>query len=118
MTILCLNIGADTAFTSSISGAYFPTFSAWHLAPKIKYWEALGPAPQDIYFLTKSVASTVLGLDLWTKPTAYSTTLWFTGTLRIKSWKNKISDWAYSWVPVLGPSLGAVAAGLLYVYFS
>ena len=32
--------------------------------------------------------------------------------------KNKISDWAYSWVPVLGPSLGAVAAGLLYVYFS
>tara|TARA_B100000900_G_scaffold414376_1_gene440860 strand:- start:834 stop:1571 length:738 start_codon:yes stop_codon:yes gene_type:complete len=32
--------------------------------------------------------------------------------------KNKISDWAYSWVPVIGPSLGAVAAGLLYVYFS
>ena len=32
--------------------------------------------------------------------------------------KNKISDWAYSWVPVLGPSLGAVAAGFLYVYFS
>ena len=32
--------------------------------------------------------------------------------------KNKISDWAYSWVPVLGPSLGAVAAGLLYLYFS
>jgi glycerol uptake facilitator protein len=32
--------------------------------------------------------------------------------------KNKISDWTYSWVPVLGPSSGAVAAGLLYVYFS
>jgi len=32
--------------------------------------------------------------------------------------KNKISDWAYSWVPVIGPTLGAVAAGLLYVYFS
>ena len=32
--------------------------------------------------------------------------------------KNKISDWAYSWIPVLGPSLGAVAAGLLFVYFS
>ena len=31
--------------------------------------------------------------------------------------KNKISDWAYSWVPVIGPSFGAVAAGLLYLYF-
>ena len=32
--------------------------------------------------------------------------------------KNKISDWAYSWVPVIGPSFGAVAAGLLYLYFN
>ena len=32
--------------------------------------------------------------------------------------KNKLSDWAYSWVPVIGPSLGAVAAGLLYLYFN
>ena len=31
--------------------------------------------------------------------------------------KNKISDLAYSWVPVIGPSFGAVAAGLLYLYF-
>ena len=32
--------------------------------------------------------------------------------------KNIISDWAYSWVPVIGPSFGAVAAGLLYLYFN
>ena len=32
--------------------------------------------------------------------------------------KNKLSDWAYSWVPIIGPSLGAVAAGLLYLYFN
>ena len=32
--------------------------------------------------------------------------------------KNKISDWSYSWVPVIGPSFGAVAAGLLYLYFN
>tara|TARA_B100001057_G_scaffold432200_1_gene460181 strand:- start:6712 stop:7449 length:738 start_codon:yes stop_codon:yes gene_type:complete len=32
--------------------------------------------------------------------------------------KNKISDWAYSWIPVVGPSLGALAAGLLYLYLN
>ena len=32
--------------------------------------------------------------------------------------KNKLSDWAYSWVPVIGTSLVAVAAGLLYLYFN
>ena len=30
--------------------------------------------------------------------------------------KNKISDWAYSWVPVLGPLCGGILAGLLFVY--
>ena len=30
--------------------------------------------------------------------------------------KNKISDWAYSWVPILGPLCGGVLAGLLFVY--
>ena len=30
--------------------------------------------------------------------------------------KNKISDWAYSWVPVLGPLCGGSLAGLLFVY--
>ena len=32
--------------------------------------------------------------------------------------KSKISDWAYSWIPIFGPSLGALAAGLLYLYFN
>ena len=32
--------------------------------------------------------------------------------------KNKLSDWAYSWIPIIGPSLGAVAAGLIFVYFN
>ena len=32
--------------------------------------------------------------------------------------KNKISDWAYSWIPIFGPSFGALAAGLLYLYFN
>lgn len=32
--------------------------------------------------------------------------------------KNKISDWTYSWIPIFGPSLGALAAGLLYLYFN
>ena len=32
--------------------------------------------------------------------------------------KNKISDWAYSWIPIFGPSLGALVAGLLYLYFN
>ena len=30
--------------------------------------------------------------------------------------KNKISDWAYSWVPVLGPLCGGALAGLLFRY--
>ena len=30
--------------------------------------------------------------------------------------KNKISDWAYSWIPVLGPLCGGILAGLLFVY--
>jgi glycerol uptake facilitator protein len=30
--------------------------------------------------------------------------------------KNKISDWAYSWVPVLGPLCGGALAGMLFVY--
>jgi glycerol uptake facilitator protein len=25
------------------------------------------------------------------------------------------SDWGYSWIPVIGPIIGAVIAGLLYV---
>ena len=32
--------------------------------------------------------------------------------------KNKISDWAYSWIPIFGQSLGALVAGLLYLYFN
>tara|TARA_B100001093_G_scaffold38530_1_gene32955 strand:+ start:92 stop:829 length:738 start_codon:yes stop_codon:yes gene_type:complete len=32
--------------------------------------------------------------------------------------KNKLSDWSYSWIPVVGPSFGAVAAGLLFLYFN
>ena len=32
--------------------------------------------------------------------------------------KNKISDWAYSWIPIFGPSLGALVAGLLYLYLN
>ncbi len=32
--------------------------------------------------------------------------------------KNKISDWAYSWIPIFGPSLGALVAGLLCLYFN
>ncbi len=28
--------------------------------------------------------------------------------------KNKNADWAYSWIPILGPFTGAAAAGLLY----
>lgn len=28
--------------------------------------------------------------------------------------KNKDADWAYSWIPVLGPLTGAVVAGMLY----
>ena len=32
--------------------------------------------------------------------------------------KNKLSDWSYSWIPVVGPSFGAVAAGLLCLCFN
>tara|TARA_B100000575_G_scaffold289551_1_gene291518 strand:- start:1192 stop:1929 length:738 start_codon:yes stop_codon:yes gene_type:complete len=32
--------------------------------------------------------------------------------------KNKISDWSYSWIPVLGPILGAIAAGILFLYLN
>jgi glycerol uptake facilitator protein len=28
--------------------------------------------------------------------------------------KNKNADWSYSWIPVMGPFLGATCAGLLY----
>lgn len=32
--------------------------------------------------------------------------------------KNKISDWSYSWIPIIGPVLGAVAAGLLFTFLN
>ena len=28
------------------------------------------------------------------------------------------SDWAYSWVPIVGPLIGAVAAGLIVPHFA
>ena len=37
-------------------------------------------------------------------------------TYQILPRKNKISDWAYSWVPVLGPLCGGALAGLLFVF--
>jgi len=32
--------------------------------------------------------------------------------------KNKNSDWAYSWIPILGPFIGGSIAGLLYLIIS
>lgn len=32
--------------------------------------------------------------------------------------KNKKPDWSYSWIPIIGPSLGGILAGLLYLLIS
>lgn len=32
--------------------------------------------------------------------------------------KNKDADWSYSWIPIVGPTLGAVLAGVLYLGLS
>ena len=42
----CLRTGRVTFFISSISGVYLPYKIAFVLAPRIRYCEALGPAPQ------------------------------------------------------------------------
>ena len=79
-------------FTSSISGEYFPFNNAWHFAPITKNWEALGPAPQEIYFLTDSVANGSLGLVFEESFTAYSTTFGAIGVFLTKFWKKSISS--------------------------
>ena len=32
--------------------------------------------------------------------------------------KNKKPDWSYSWIPVLGPFIGAILAGLIFLIFN
>ena len=72
-----------TACTFSISGENFPLIAAWVFAAKIRFCEALGPAPQSTNYFTKPEAVASFGSVLVTIVTAYSMTLSATGIRRI-----------------------------------
>ena len=55
---------------SSISGVNLPLKTALVFAAKIKFCEALGPAPQETYFLINSDALLSVGRDLLDRETA------------------------------------------------
>src|ERR1700712_5709480 len=56
-----LNTGTAIAFTSSKSGTERPSIAARAFAPRMRYCDARGPAPQLTYFLTSGVASSEPG---------------------------------------------------------
>ena len=56
--------------TSSMSGTLRPSIAARALAPRIRYCDARGPAPQLTYFFTCGVASTSSGRVDRARPTA------------------------------------------------
>src|SRR3954470_17909515 len=56
-----LRTGTAIAFTSSRSGTARPSIAARALAPRIKYCDARGPAPQLTYFFTIGVDSSAPG---------------------------------------------------------
>src|SRR5678816_2309754 len=56
-----LSTGTAIALTSSRSGTARPSIAARALAPRMRYCEARGPAPQLTYFLTWVVASSAFG---------------------------------------------------------
>ena len=87
LTIRCLKIAGAMAFTSSISGEYFPFNTALHLAPTTKNCDARGPAPQFKYSLAMGAACAVFGRVLAESETAYCITLSGTGIRRINCWK-------------------------------
>mgnify|MGYP007071526665 CR=1 FL=1 len=83
---LCLNTGSTKELTSSILGVGFPSNAAFAFAPKTKYWDALGPAPQSICCLMKSGDVWDWGLVAPTSFTTYSTTLSEIGIFLISFW--------------------------------
>src|SRR5690606_40320065 len=80
------------ACTSSMSGEYFPSRSALHFAPRTRYCDALGPAPHSRYSVAIDEPVAPPGRVLLANPTAYSTTLSGTGTLRTSDWKSAMSS--------------------------
>ena len=58
----CPNTGFAIALISSISGAGLPSKIAFAFAPKTKYCDALGPAPQSIQSLIVADDLSELGL--------------------------------------------------------
>ena len=81
----CRNTGFAIALISSISGAGLPSKIAFAFAPKTKYCDALGPAPQSIQSLIVDDDLSELGLVFETNSTAKLTTLSAIGTLRTSS---------------------------------
>ena len=66
-------------------GDGLPSRAAFAFAPKTRYCEALGPAPQSTDLRIKSGASLEFGLVDADRLTAYSTTLSQQGTLLTRS---------------------------------
>ena len=81
----CLRMGPANDCTSPIFGDGLPSRTALAFAPKTRYCDAQGPAPQSTDIRMKSGARSELGLVEADSFTAYSTTLSETGTLRIRS---------------------------------
>ena len=94
VTSRCRNVGPARVRTSSISGVWRPVSSARVLAPRMRYCEARGPAPQRIQSLHKLRCLRGPGRLARTRRTAYSITLSATGTRRTRSWNAPI------WAPV------------------
>jgi hypothetical protein len=58
-----------------MSGTERPSIAAFALAPRMRYWDARGPAPQLTYFFTSGVASGASGRVERATRTAYCTTV-------------------------------------------
>src|SRR5438874_837486 len=73
-----------TARTSLVEGAGRPDSMALAFAPRIRFWEARGPAPHSTYFFTTGIASDSRGRDALARDTAYEITCGDTGTVRTR----------------------------------
>src|SRR5438067_1221429 len=84
ITSRCVSTVGATARRSSSSGMGRPSSAARALAPRIKYWDARGPAPHDTYCLMNGGASSSGGRVIRTSVTAARTSGFGTGMRRTR----------------------------------
>src|SRR5437879_12416329 len=83
ITIRCVSTVGATRRTSSSSAIGRPSSAARALAPRIRYCDARGPAPQEMYSLMKGGEASSGGRDIRTSATAAFTSAWETGIRQI-----------------------------------